>query len=457
MSHLVQDLTALVGGVFQTSRKGLKDVALVLLPQAIGFLTGFVGSVLLARGLGSAQLGQYALVTSVTTLLLPLSDLGMGMTAIRYAANAHARQESGLVLAVLRWAFRWRIVLVTLCGGVCYVVIPYVASDAWKSAELGTIMRFGLLAGVFASIGAVPSLYFQSIRRFGINSLVQGGQSVASFLGILLVTFLGLWSVSAVVKISVASSALAAAIFLALVPASSLVRRGEWSLRAPRETLEAPRGPVGDRINPNAFAFFSVGNTILSLLAQRVDVWLMGVFVATSEIGAYNVGSRFTLPMAMLVTSIGTALLPRVSAKSTREEVRALTATTVRASALLAGVGTLYAILAPLLAPVLFGEEYRQSVGLGQLLCLRYAIAFLIAPAGIIGYSLGLVRTYWLINAVQLATVTLLNVLLLPRIGAYAAAIALIVHESISLVWVGALLWRKVRSYPATAASMGHD
>ncbi len=453
MKRILQETEQLLGGTLKGSRGGLKDVTLVLLPQAIGFLTGFLGSILLARGLGSSQLGQYALVISITTLLVPLSDLGLGMTAIRYAANAQARQETGLLHAVLRWAFRWRIVLVVACAGVCYAVIPILASDAWRSAELTAIMRFGLLAGAFASIGAVPSIYFQSIRRFGVNSIVQGGQSVATFLGILLVTLLGVWSVSAVIQISVASSALGAAVFLALVPASSLVRRGEWSLRAPPEIRDSGRGPVGDLIDPNAFAMFSVGNTVLSLLAQRVDVWLMGVFVASSAIGAYNVASRFTLPMAMLVTSIATALLPRVSMKSTREEVRALTAKTVRASALLAAGGAAYAVLVPLLAPFLFGEEYAASVGLGQLLCLRYAIAFLIAPASIIGFSLGLVRTYWLINAVQLAVVTIINLLLLPRIGPYASAIALIVHESISLVWVGTLLWRKLKADPATTGS----
>jgi len=457
MMGMLQEVAQLLGSTFQTSRKGLKDVALVLLPQAVGFLTGFVGSVLLARGLGSSQLGQFALVMSVTTLLVPLSDLGLGMTAVRFAANAHAQGDASLVHAVLRWAFRWRMILVAACAGVCYVVIPFVASDVWKSAELTQVMRFGLLAGVFASIGAVPSIYFQSIRRFGVNALVQGGQSVASFLGILLVAVLGLWSLLAVVEVSVASAALGAIIFLALVPTSSLVLGGEWSLRAPRGFGKGPRGPVGELIDPNVFAFYSVGNTVLALLAQRVDIWLMGVFVTTSEIGAYNVGTRFTLPMAMLITSIATALLPRVSAKSTREEVRSLTTKTVRVSAFLAGGGVLYAILVPLLAPALFGEEYRQSVGLGQLLCLRYAIAFLIAPAGIIGFSIGLVRTYWVINAVQLAVVTVINLLLLPRIGPYAAAFALIVHEIISVVWVGGLLWRKLRSDPAPAPSTDHD
>lgn len=454
---IAQDVGLLLGNTLQTSRRGVKDVMLVLLPQAVAFLTGFVGSVLLARGLGSSQLGQYALITSITTLLVPLSDLGMGMTAIRYAANAHARNETGRVHAILRWAFRWRIVLVAVCSAACYLVIPLVAADVWKSADLTRIMRFGLLAGVFASLAAVPSVYFQSIRRFGVNSLVQGGQSVASFLGILVVAFLGMWSVSAVVQISVASAALAAGVFLALVPGSTLVRRGEWTLRAPSEAAAEPRGPVGDLIDPNVFAFFSVGNTVLSLLAQRVDVWLLGAFVTSSEIGAYNVGTRFTLPMAMLVTSIATALLPRVSAKATRDDVRALTRKLVRASAILAGGGALYALFVPLLAPVLFGEEYRQSIGLGQLLCARYVIAFLIAPAGIIGFSLGLVRVYWFINAVQLAVVASINLLLLPRIGPYAAAIALIVHELISLVWVGALLWRKLGGPTNPPASMSHD
>ena len=71
---------------------GMRDVALGLVPQGLAAITGFVGSVLIARGLGPARLGEYALVMSVAGLATSLADLGVGQTAIRFAARAASDQ-----------------------------------------------------------------------------------------------------------------------------------------------------------------------------------------------------------------------------------------------------------------------------------------------------------------------------------------------------------------------------
>jgi hypothetical protein len=64
----------------------------------------------------------------------------------------------------------------------------------------------------------------------------------------------------------------------------------------------------------------------------------------------------------------------------------------------------------------------------------------------VVGYSLGLVRVYWIINLVQLVSVAIVDVTLLPRMGPMAAAIALVVSEVLGVTLAGgALLWRARR------------
>jgi O-antigen/teichoic acid export membrane protein len=78
------------------------------------------------------------------------------------------------------------------------------------------------------------------------------------------------------------------------------------------------------------------------------------------------------------------------------------------------------------------------------MLSLRYVLAILSAPLGVIGYSLGLVRVYWLINLLQLATVLAINLVLLPRLGPVASAVAYLANELVGLSIVGTLTWRRL-------------
>ena len=69
-------------GVFRTSRQGVKDVIVSMVPQVVGVVTGFVSSILIARSLGPHDLGRYALVMSLMTVAVNLSDLGIGQAAV---------------------------------------------------------------------------------------------------------------------------------------------------------------------------------------------------------------------------------------------------------------------------------------------------------------------------------------------------------------------------------------
>jgi O-antigen/teichoic acid export membrane protein len=117
---------------------------------------------------------------------------------------------------------------------------------------------------------------------------------------------------------------------------------------------------------------------------------------------------------------------------------------TLRLTSLTAFAALIYAVLVPRLAPALFGGSYAGSVLLGQLLSLRYVLAILGAPLGVIGYSLGLVRVYWLINILQLTIVLVINLVLLPRVGPMGSAIAYLANELVGLGAVGTLTWRRL-------------
>ena len=435
-------------------RYAIRDVGVSAIPQLIGVFTGFFSCVLIARGLGPRGMGQYALVLSLAGIATTLSDLGIGQTAIRYASRAAAGGDIPKQMAVLRWALRWRLTLVMLVTGAFFLIAPFVAAQIWHSAALTPYLRLGLLGGIFAAFASVPAVYFQSVKRFSTNATVTSAQKIISFAGILLLAALGLWSLRNLIVVSLAASAVGAFAFLVIVPKAALWSRGAlhelkgMSVRAFLRSPTMPRDTNGglDLSTPTTFVRFHMLSTVLCMLIMRADVWMMGYFLEPSQLGVYSAATMFTLPLVIVIGAVNTALWPRASGVTDPHQLLVLLRKTLGYSALLALAMSVYAVSAPLLAPVLLGSAFEDSRLLGQVLSLRYCIALLASPLGIIGYGFGLVRIYWRINLVQMVMVFFIMWTLLPVYGPLGAAMALIANEITGVVLIGATVAHSYRA-----------
>ena len=453
MKPFFSDVIEGLRSLFLGSRRGIRDVILLMIPQVVAVIAGIITSVLAARGLGPDDFGAYALVMSVAGIATVLSDLGIGQTAVRYASRAVARNDTGGQLTILRWAFRIRLILSFVITLVLYAAAPILA-HAWKAETLTPLLRLGLLGGVFNALASVPNIYFQSTKQFERNTIVTVGQTIISFAGIIVVAWLSIWSVEAILVATLAGVGIGTIAFLLMVPRAALVTGTEGFLPSRRRIRDLLRGPVqviapteaGVEATPGVFAGFNLVSMVLAMMITRADVWLMGLLLTKHDLGIYNAAGRFALPLTIVLNAINAALWPRASATKSSKETIVMLSQTFRLSAFVAAFGAVYALIAPLLAPVLFGSAYAESTTLGQILSLRYALAILICPLGVIGYSFGMVRIYWRINLIQLGAVLVINLVFLPRIGPVAAALALIVNELISVSIVGTLIMKRIRT-----------
>lgn len=433
------------------SRKGIEDVIVSMIPQVATAVAGFIASVLIARGLGPQGMGNYALILSVSGLAAALSDLGIGQTAIRFASRAAANNDTDNQLAILRWAFRLRMILVFLTSTIAFIAAPLVADKFWHDSSLSPLVRLSLLTGVFTAIAAVPTIYLQSLKLFKMNAAVIVGQTIVSLAGIVIIAVLKKWSLNNVIIASVVATSLGAITFIVLVPKASFFKWNEFPKqlsesinyfwKAPHSNLA--KSPSLDATDANSFAFMMLLSSVIVTLTMRADVWLMGLYVEKSQIGLYSVASRLTLPLVIVLGGLNTALWPRSSTLNTTDEILTLIKKTSKLSFLVVLAGLIYSILAPMLIPLLFGSNYQSAILLSQWLCIRYCISIATCPIGIIGYSFGLVRLYWIINFIQLLLVILINIALLPRIGALGAVIALISNEILGFIVTLVLIWRK--------------
>lgn len=429
-------------------RRAIGDVAVSAVPQIVGVVSGLVSSVLIARGLGPVGMGKYALVMSVSGLVTHLSDLGIGMTAVRYASRAVAAGNESLQFAVLRWAFRVRMTTTVGASVGALLAAGLVCGRLWHDPGLSPYVRWSLLLGLWYAVANVPYVYFQSLKRFAMGATVQVAQTLIQLSGIIALAVLKRWSLDAILGVCIVAAAVSCLLALALVPRGIVV----GPLAAPpgaslwQRWVSPPRmDNGGGQEAVGAFAGYVVLGSAITSVVMRLDLWIMGALLPQAQVGVYQVAGRFAIPLAVVLGAIHTALWPRASAATDPAELVHLLRRSLKFTALAGTVALVWALSGPLLAPWLFGAAYAGATGIGWLLCLRYVIALVVAPLGLIGYSFGLARYYWRVYLLQAAVVTLTNLWLLPRVGPVGAAWALIAHEVIGGLIIAVLLWRACR------------
>ena len=416
-----------------SSKTGIKDMTVSFAPQIASAVFGFAISILLARGLGAESLGKYALITSFAALITGFSDLGINQTAIRFASRAVSKNDDELQYAVLRWALRIRFALVVALFIISFLLVNVVATDFWSSPELAYLIRIYLLIVLFNVFSSIPIIYFQSKRMFVKNAFVAVGQAVINFSGIAFIAISGMWSIYNVIVVTVIANLIGMLVFLVIVPRRAIFRMEDFRngvkgiFRAPKEHY-LDKTTV-DKSSAESFAFFMILTSIIVIVTMQADVWLMGKYLSKDQIGIYNVATKLALPLMMFLNAFNTVLWPRASSATSMEETMALLKKTVKISSLVFLFVLVYSFFAPMLISFIYGLAYDSSIMLSRILCFRYGISILVCPIGIIGYNLGFVRIYWKVNLVQLILVVLINILLLPVIGAYASALALIANE----------------------------
>ncbi|MDD5361718.1 MAG: oligosaccharide flippase family protein [Ignavibacteria bacterium] len=433
----------------------MRDLGLTMLPQITTAASGFIISILIARGLGPEQLGKYVLIVSLSSLVSGFSDLGINQTAIRFASRFAGNDNTDLQHSVLRWALRIRIVLAAVLFAVIYFSAAIISENFWNVEGISGLIKINLLIVFFSLFSTIPIIYFQSLKKFGKNAFVSICQTIINLAGIVTIAAFGLWTIEKVILVSIISNGLGALMFLAIVPRSIIFKFSDFKeakktglkklFKAPKDIYAGKDSIEG--AEPDSFAFFMVLASVFVIITMQADVWLMGHYLDKSQVGIYNVSMKLSMPLMMFLNAFNTSLWPRSSRLIKYEETIKFLKKTIKVSFLIFLFAVLYSIAAPYMIPFMYGKDYNSSILISQLLCFRYSISILVCPVGIIGYNLGLVRKYWMINLLQLLIVVLINVILLPVIGPLASAISLIGNELTGFIITGIIIKSKINSY----------
>ncbi len=408
------------------SRPGADDVRFVAkeggwagLLGAAGAACRYLNSILLARVLGSAGYGLFALASTVVMMAAMPANMGLPVSSVHFVAASAARRD----WATLRWvvAASLRVVVVSSLAWTVLVLLaaPWGSRALFAKEGLALPLAGLALALPLLGLNAVAGGCLQGLKEIRAKVIVDRIAHPAIFSALLLALFVPRSAATRSLPWVLAAFFLAAAVVAVL--------SGRWLAR--RMATVPPAEAPAPRRWRELFAF-ATPVMFLNLLNHFVlwaDVLVMGVYRSAAEIGIYAVASRLGTAVNMPTEALNTSLAPSYAGMHGRSDAAGLERTFHTSTRWIFSLSALIALVVvfggrPLLR--LFGSDFEA----GHLpLALLAAGQLASAAMGTNGMLLTMTG-YPHINLVNAACVALaslgLNALLVPAYGATGAAAA---------------------------------
>lgn len=387
---------------------------LALLYGGSAALTFLVG-VVLARFLGPAGYGTYALAMTSATLAGMITEFGLPVLVMREVGTARADDSWGKVAGLLHWADRALLVLSVLLVAATWAGVAIFAAE--RGSDYLATMLWAVALVPFVAIGKLRALALLALDRVLASQfpvlILRPGLFLLGCLGMVLAS--GKLTASMAMAVQVGSAALAMVVSLALFrrfrPAGLAKARPE---RAVRDWLGACL-PMG----------LTEG---LRLLQGQLGLLLTGALAGTAQAGLYRVADAVTQVTGIVISIVGTAATP-MFARLWRETDSTGLQRVAAASAWAMFLGSLalglpIALGGPWLFPMVFGAGFGASASLFVILwggsLVTSLLGLTLSVANMTGQHLLSTRAFAVIAVGNLA----LGALLVPAYGALGAAFA---------------------------------
>jgi O-antigen/teichoic acid export membrane protein len=396
---------------------------------------GLVASILIARALGPAAFGVFAVLAAASGIAGAIADAGLSGAAVRRIASAWPEDP-----AEARSRARCFLWLRLGAGG------AVLAAGALVSRPLAELMGLqdgqGLLVlallGVLATAmsGAVATL-LQALGRFGQLSLVMLANSA---LTVMLAAILAGWGqlniVTALLVLGVGTSLAGFAVGLRLLPSG-------WTLDPP--PLPVLKAEGGQQLR---FGMWLWAGGLFAMLAAQLDVLLVSRWLDPAVVGVYALALNLARKVEVVNHSLHTVLLPAAAAlRSESAEREYLRAGAIRGAVLSAALLPLFPLAEPMIV-LLYGPSFAPAAYPFQLLLGVAIFDLLASPFLLLIYPRNRPRLQAGADALRAAVLGVAAMGLIPLFGPAGAVAARLLSRVAGAIFTLALLARGRRGEP---------
>jgi O-antigen/teichoic acid export membrane protein len=424
-----------------------RQVARNTVAQALGkaavLALGAASIAVTTRYLGTVGYGSFALALALVQMLGVLADAGLVTVVVREISREPQRSAE-LVGSALALRLLLGLGVVALAG-LLSLALPYSPDVRLAILIAGVPFLLGLATTSLAAV-------FQARLQMSRAAIADVAGRLAAFGALVAVVAADLGFLAVV-----ASTAIGAAVALAVTVAllRPLLRVRPLTGRDGWRELLVPAIPIGLALAVNEIYF-------------RADTFILSLFRPFEEVGLYTLAYRVFELLALLPAIVMTSVFPLLSRYLPERRdlaARVLDATADLFVALAAPVAAGGLVLAPELVRLVAGDDFAAAATPLRLLLCAAGAAWI---SGLLGYALIAAdhrREVLQLSLAALVVNVALNLALVPRWGADAAAAValgsealilaggwLLVRRRLALAPRMRLLWRALAAAAAMAA-----
>jgi O-antigen/teichoic acid export membrane protein len=391
---------------------------------------GFVASLVIARALGPADFGVYAVLGATVGIVGSLAEGGLTEAAVLRISAVWPGSAS--VAMHRARAFWWLRLL--LAGSVVAVgcLVAREISTYFLQVDEG-LLRWALLGIVATAASGGVSAMLQATGAFGrMSSLTLFNTGLTAVLALLLVIIGRLDLLAALVVLGIGTSLATFVLGRRLLPPG-------WRLSP----------PAADEVRHEARLLFRTGRwlwlaSLFAMLTANAEVLLLNRWAALPLVGAYALALNLATKADVVNTSLYTVLLPGVATLDDGGKVAAYVRRGIVRSGLIA-IGLL--VLIPISEPLIvfiYGAAFEQAAFFFRLLVGVAIFDVLLTPFLLLPLAYRQARLLAAADALRAVTLVVVALGLIPSYGAAGAIVArFLARVAGAALVLGALYVRK--------------
>lgn len=380
-----------------------------ILSRSLVILASLLTTAYLTRVLGIAGYGNYVFITSFVMIFVGLSDLGTTVIAVRECSLDSSRRNTIFNTVLIIRLFLTLVLL--LIVNLLVLFLP----------QFTGIRQIALIASFVLpclALRTTAQAVFQTNLRLDLSSLLE----IFSSLVLLLLLVIYFFSQKVIslswVMLFWTSSALVSGI-LGLVISTKYVK---WDLSLKKDEFVK----VFKEALPLGLSLL-----VYAVYDRGIDNFIIKTYLDSSAVGyyglAYKIHGNLVLGAAFLMNS----LFPLIS--SAKDDLPKLKVFLEKAftTLLLAGLGVLIlgVVLAPVVIRIIAGNNYLPSILTLRILVLATFFAYINHLTGYTMVALGQQKKLLKFSLIGLIINLVFNIIFIPKLSFYAAAIATVLTE----------------------------
>ena len=415
----------------------------IYMSSIIVMLLGFISVILVVRFTTQSEYGTYSLATTIISIIVLLSSLGLGEGVTRYIAYFRGTEETNKIRDTIASSVQIALISGSVFLALSFLIAPIISDGIFQNPELLTPIRllaisipFSVLINIYIAIfrgfdKIVPSAYFSVLKSM-------------SLLILLMAYFISGPSINGAILsniFSVLGTCIVFSIYFGKKLPIAMARREMIKIR-----------PMCIDLLSFSIPLLAV-NMLMSILTWT-DTLMIGYFKTPELVGLYNVAPPLAYLNMLFLTSLGTLYVPIASKLYSQKkhiDLKKIYATSTK----WCFIGTLplaciFILLPEVVLNLLYGPRYIGASPVLQIMTLGIILSTISGPSFYALIAIGktgtITRAYLLSCIANIA----LNVVLIQQMGITGAAIASALSIAIGGVALSVGLYRHTGMHPLT-------